>query len=169
MIFIGIVTDSKSEESIISLLENNKILKNNKVIFIKESNIDNIKNIYFDTIIINENFKNMSKLILLLEHAKNIIVNIDEKILVKNIIKHNVNFITYGFNSKASITISSATEDEVLICIQRNVYSSKGIIEVQEIKIEKNENCSIYDLIIVVVMFILYTSCNEKINIICRK
>ena len=43
MIFIGIVTDSKSEKDIEKLLSYNKFLNENNVIFIKDKNIDNIK------------------------------------------------------------------------------------------------------------------------------
>ena len=56
MIFIGIVTDSNSEDNIKELLKNNKIINENNVIFIKEKNIDNIKNVHFDTVIINRKF-----------------------------------------------------------------------------------------------------------------
>ena len=56
MLFIGIVTDSKSELNIKELLKNNKSFNENNVIFIKEKNIDNIKNVHFDTVIINREF-----------------------------------------------------------------------------------------------------------------
>ena len=52
MVFIGIITDSKSENDIQKLLSNNKFLSENNVIFIKEKNIDNIKNVHFDTVVI---------------------------------------------------------------------------------------------------------------------
>ena len=61
MIFIGIVTDSKSENNITELLKNNNSLNENNVIFIKEKNIDNIKNVHFDTVVINKEFEKMDK------------------------------------------------------------------------------------------------------------
>ena len=48
-------------------------------------------------------------------------VNINWKEL--NIISANI--ITYGFNSKSSITISSVTDDDVLIYLQRNFHFEK--------------------------------------------
>ena len=165
MVFIGIVTDSKSENDIEQLLMKNNALKENNVIFIKEKNIDNIKNVHFDTVVINKEFEKMDELNKLLVNAKNIIINIDTNIDNKDLNIVNSNLITYGFNSKSSITISSVTDDDVLIYLQRNIYNNYGEIEVQEIKIENNPNYSIYDLIIVLTMFLMYVPKHETINI----
>lgn len=165
MLFIGIITDQKSENDIKRLLANNNFLTENNVIFIKEKNIDNIKNVHFDTVVINKEFAKMDELNKLLENAKNVIVNMDTNIDNKELNIVNSNLITYGFNSKSSITISSVTDDDVLICLQRNIYNNYGEIEVQEIKIENNPNYSIYDLIIVLTLFLLYLPMKEKINI----
>ena len=165
MVFIGIVTNSKSEETILNLLNCNKILKDNNVIFIKETNIDNIKNVHFDTIVINSKFTKMDELINLLSNAKNVIVNMDEEINFEDADIKNLNLITYGFNSKSSVTISSITDDEVLICIQRNICCNTKVIEVQEVKIENNNNYNIYDLIVVLALFFMYSSGLDKIHI----
>ncbi len=165
MVFIGIVTNSKSEEDISNLLSYNKFLKENNVIFIKESNIDNIKNVHFDTIVINSKFNKMDELTNLLVNAKNILINMDEKINFEDANICNLNLITYGFNSKSSVTISSVTDDDVLICIQRNICINTGVIEVQEIRIENDNNYNIYDLIVVLLMFLMYLSDLEGIHI----
>ena len=165
MVFIGIVTDSKSENDIEQLLLKNNALKENNVIFIKEKNIDNIKNVHFDTVVINREFKKMDELNKILVNAKNVIINMDTYGDNEEINIVNSNIITYGFNSKSSITISSVTDDDVLICVQRNIYNNYGEIEVQEIKLENNENYNIYDLIVVLVMFLMYLPVQEAINI----
>ena len=165
MLLIGIITDQKSENDIKKLLDNNNFLVENNVIFIKEKNIDNIKNVHFDTVVINKEFEKMDELNKLLVNAKNIIINIDTNIDNKDLNIVNSNLITYGFNSKSSITISSVTDDDVLIYLQRNIYNNYGEIEVQEIKIENNPNYSIYDLIIVLTMFLMYVPKHETINI----
>ena len=161
MVFIGIVTNSKSEEDITKLLSLNKILKENNVIFIKESNIDNIKNVHFDTIVINSKFNKMDELTNLLSNSKNIIINMDEEINFENDNISNLNLITYGFNSKSSVTISSITEDEVLICVQRNICNNKGLVEVQEIKIDNSDNYNIYDLLVVLILFFMNDNLDE--------
>ena len=165
MVFIGIVTDSKSENDIEQLLLKNNALKENNVIFIKEKNIDNIKNVHFDTVVINREFKKMDELNKILVNAKNVIINMDTYGDNEEINIVNSNIITYGFNSQSSITISSVTDDDVLICVQRNIYNNYGEIEVQEIKLENNENYNIYDLIVVLVMFLMYLPAQEVINI----
>ena len=165
MVFIGIVTNSKSEETILDLLNCNKILKDNNVIFIKDTNIDNIKNVHFDTIVINSKFTKMDELINLLDNAKNVIINMDEEIDFEDANIKNLNLITYGFNSKSSVTISSVTDDEVLICIQRNLCCNSRIVEVQEVKIDNNNYYDVYDLIIVLVLFFMYSSTLDTIHI----
>lgn len=165
MIFIGIVTDLESENNISKLLEKNNLINENNVIFIKEKNIDNIKNVHFDTVIINREFEKMEELNNLLNNAKNIVINMDVNINVQELNVINANIITYGFNSKSSITISSVTADDVLICIQRNINSNYGVVELQEIKIENNNNYSIYDLIAVLIMFLIYLPNKDKIHI----
>ena len=77
----------------------------------------------------------------------------------------NSNLITYGFNSKSSITISSVTDDDVLICVQRNIYNNYGEIELQEIKLENNEKYSIYDLITILILFLIYLPNYDEIHI----
>ena len=53
--------------------------------------------------------------------------------IVENI---DITIITYGFNSKATITASSVNENEILLCIQRNILNlNKKLIEPQEINI----------------------------------
>ena len=165
MIFIGIVTDSKSEDDIEQLLLKNNVLKENNVIFIKEKNIDNIKNVHFDTVVVNRKFKKMDELNKILDNAKNVIINMDVNGDNDEISVVDSNIITYGFNSKSSITISSVTDDDVLICVQRNIYNNEGVIEVQEIKIENNVNYTIYDLIVVLVLFLIYLPSQETIDI----
>ena len=165
MVFIGIITDSKSEEDIANLLCYNKLLQKNNVIFITEANIDNIKNVHFDTIIINSNFRKMDELNGLLVNSKNIVVNNDEEINFEGMQLTNLNLITYGFNSKSSVTISSVTDDEVLICIQRNLCCNSRIVEVQEVKIENNNYYDVYDLIVVLVLFFMYSSTLDIIHI----
>ena len=165
MIFIGIVTDSKSESDIEKLLLSNNFFKEKNVIFIKEKNIDNIKNVHFDTVVINREFEKVDELNKVIENAKNIIVNVDTIVNCKDLKIINSNIITYGFNSKSSITISSVTDDDVLICIQRNIFNNYGEIEVQEIRIDNNSNYNIYDLIVIVVLFLMYSHNEETINI----
>lgn len=165
MVFIGIVTDFKSENNLKRLIKNNKNLNENEVIFIKEENVNNMKNVHFDTIVVNRKFEKVEELNNLLNNAKNVIINMDMSIQFNELNITKSNLITYGFNSKSSITISSITDDDVLICVQRNIYSNNEEIEVQDIKLENNKDYSIYDLIIILTMFLMYFPDNKRIHI----
>ena len=159
------LVDIESENNIKQLLNNNNVFSDNNVIFINEKNIDNIKNVHFDTVIINKEFEKYDELNKLLNNAKNVVINMDIKIECQQLNIVNSNLITYGFNSKSSITISSVTDDDVLICVQRNIYNNYGEIELQEIKLENNEKYSIYDLITILILFLIYLPNYDEIHI----
>ena len=77
--------------------------------------------------------------------SKYLILNGDIKIKILEEIKVQkpIKVITFGFNSKATITISSIKEEKIIVCLQRDIEKVDGnIIETQEkeIKIGK-ENC----------------------------
>lgn len=139
MTFIGIITEQKKENYIKQVLV--RYLDGKKpVIFIDEKNIDNIKNVKFETILILEHndklFQKEDILKQILENTNYLIINSDMKTNLEMLDNLNVNVITYGFNSKATITASSVTEENILLCVQRNIQTVKGeTMESQEIKI----------------------------------
>ena len=143
MAFIGVITSNKNEEVLKKSIEN--ILKNcsekHSVIILTEENIQNMKNIKFNSIIINkenkivENQKNVLKQIL--KNTKYLIINTD--IYKKMEIMQNINItvITYGYNLKSTVTASSINEERILLCIQRNIQiNSKSNIEPKEIYVD---------------------------------
>ena len=147
MVFVGIITDDKSKKYI------NKILKDNidnvcfQIVYITEKSIENMKNIRFDAICIN---KEISKI----ENLKDILINANLNLNILSEI--NSIIITYGFNSKSTITMSSNTEDNVQICVQRNILNKKQDIEQQEISLKKYEQCDIYDIMLIIALLLIY-------------
>ena len=141
MPFIGIIADEKRENIIRKGLISGLKLKESSVLNIKEKNIENIKNVKFETVIIDRKFKNLEMLKKILVDAKYVVINTD---IIKNLnILEDLELtvITYGFNSKATITASSVTDESSLICLQRtisNIYAQK--IEMQEIKIGETQD-----------------------------
>lgn len=146
MSFIGIICDTKNENYIKQTLIQN--LKNKTVIILKEDNVENFKNIKFETIVIMSNEKttilNESKLNeknvikRIIDSAKYLVVNADEEINLNLLQETNGKVITYGFNSKSTVTASSVKEDGVLLCVQRNIENLEGKnIELQEFNINK--------------------------------
>ncbi len=139
-----------------------KEIKNNldivyEVIEINNKSIENLKNIKFEQIIINKdlvlNKQEEEYIKKLINTTKYIIINADINIQILNNIEIDkpLKIITYGFNSKSTISISSAKEDYIILSIQREIEKlNNEKIENQEKKIEliKGENNNIYIKII---------------------
>lgn len=141
MPFIGIISEENQENCIRREILNNLDLRESSVLFIKEKSIEDILNIEFETIVIARKFEKIEKLKKLLKNTKYIIVNSDIQTNLKILEDVEASIITYGFNSKATITASSVSDDEVLLCIQRNITTKKGkVIEPQEINVDMIEN-----------------------------
>ncbi len=157
MSLIGIVAKKKDIQLIKKEIAPNKI----EIIEITEESIENLKNIKFDEIILiediksgTETYKYMSELI---SNVKYLIINVDIEIqLLKEIeIKNPVKIITFGFNPKATITISSVKEDKIILGIQRNIEkNNKEIIETQErvLEIDNQKNKKIYNKLVVFII-----------------
>lgn len=152
MPFIEIITDTKSQMQLNKSIKK-EYLNNSEILYIKEKNIDNIKNIKLETLVINKKIENEEKIKKIMENTKNIIINID----FNNIEKQN-KFITYGYNSKSDITISSRHEDEALIYIQKEITSVFGRkIEPQEVKVKLKSDINIYNIMIIIALNMLYS------------
>ena len=143
MPFIGIISEKKNENEFEKSLKEIFEKKDMNVVIIKinEKSIDNIKNIKFNAILINNTnsaLKNKKIFYKIILSARYLIINSDVDEILKNISSIEKVVISYGFNNKATITASSVSDDEMMICIQRefeNIYGKK--IELQEV-IAKN-------------------------------
>lgn len=131
---------------------------------LKEINVDiieitkeftkNVKNIGFEEIIIledikleTEEYKYMREII---SKTKYLILNGDIEIeFLKEInIEKPIKVITFGFNTKATISISSVKEEKIIVCLQRNIEKVDGkVIESQEkeIKLSKGNDKKVYN------------------------
>lgn len=148
MPLIGIVARKKDIKDI-----KRKLGENYELIELTNESVKNLKNIKFEEIIYNkdinlteEEYKFMREII---NKTKYIIVNSDMKIKMLEDIP--IKIITFGFNSKSTIMISSIKENYIIISVQREIKKLDGnIIENQEKKIEmkQNKKSSIYNEII---------------------
>ena len=145
MPFIGIIA-KESDGNFIK----NEILKNSmhtkfEILNINKKSIENIKNIRFDVIVINDNFadllKNSNYLEEIIKNAKYLVINSD---IVKNsevLVNSKKTVITYGLNQNATITMSSIKKENILICIQNKFKNAKRkMVEEQEVNIEMSKN-----------------------------
>lgn len=129
-----------------------------QIIIIKMDAIDTISHDYlkigYDVLIIGANEEierftelekeNTLKLALALKKEGIIIINSDFSLMLDVLSGLNCNFITYGFNPKASVTTSSIgdfiTEDFFLCSVQRSIATISGnVLLPQEIKILNSE------------------------------
>lgn len=157
MSFIGIITDSRSQEKMQAILDQSFFKRGNEIIWIKESNIENIKNITFDTIVVNKKFEKIDRLIQLLQKVKYLVMNMDIGNDIKVESQGEISIITYGFHPKSTITASSVEEERALLCLQRTVTSKYGKrVNPQEIRIEVGKDITIYDQMIVLSLWVIY-------------
>lgn len=151
MLFIGLIAKKKDVQSIRKDIKEKEI----EIIEIKENNIENLKNIKFEEIIFLDdiNLKENEYIFLkeLIQNSKHLIINTDISISIlrKIGIEKPIKIITFGFNSKATITISSIKENKVMIFIQRDIMIAKQKrIETQEKEIKLENNEKIYNKIV---------------------
>ena len=152
MPFIEIITDTKSQMQLNKSIKKEQV-NNCEILYIKEKNIDNIKNIKLETLVVNKEIEDMEKISKIIENTKNVIINLDF-----NKIEKQNKFISYGYNSKSDMTISSIDEDEALIYIQKEITSIFGRkIEPQEVKVKLKSDINIYNIMIIIALNVLYT------------
>ena len=157
MPLVGIIAKKKDIQAIKKELKNKEI----EIIEITRNSVKNIKNINFEEIVINEDiilaedeYEYMSAI---LSKVKYLIINgdVDIEILNKIKLEEPVKMITYGFNSKSTVTVSSVKEDKILVCMQRDIEKNDGkIVEAQEKNIYLNEqkNKKVYNKLVIFIL-----------------
>lgn len=165
MIFLGVFSNRKEYGKLKKkLLEYD--LKEIELIHINNKNIDSLKHVKFDLMIITDNIienlefkdRELELAKALINNSKIIMINID--IDIGDILGDNeYSIISYGFNGKATITLSSITDDRVILCVQREIKNIRGnIIENKEIeiKIDDANNKNLYNTMIATTISDIY-------------
>lgn len=143
MSFMGIITNPKNENYIKKFLK--KYINIEYVIFINEKNIENMRNIKFDTILLGRKFEENEILNEIIRKCKYLILNSDLKVYDNKLDNLNIQIITYGFNQKATITTSSVEEDKIVVFLQRSIVNMyKQYVEQMEISIDIDKNTETY-------------------------
>ena len=133
MLHIGLISKNKNIELIreLSLYEDVQAFNIKEEEDFKNNKIDIL--VLEDLIIskdILENQINDIKYLIIQDNISDIQFNLDKEI----------NIITFGFNHKSTVTVSSVTEENIVICIQRMIKTiNNNEIQPQE-KIIKNNN-----------------------------
>ena len=160
MSFIGVVASKKCFENIQKKMTEEIKEETINLLPINLRSIENIKNIKFETIIVEdslEKFKNHKEIIQkILEKAEYILINTDKNKEIENI----PNQITYGLNQKADVTVSSISETDILVYWQKSLKNKEGNkIEIEERRIKKEERqlLKTYEVLIVYTLLRIYT------------
>lgn len=170
MPFIGVIAKESDSNFIKKEVLRNAEKNKFDIININRQNIENIKNIRFETVVINDDFidfLNTSKYLEdIVKNSKFLVLNSDilNKVNlpieqarklddffyeVKNVnlqcvgeLENNeAKVITYGLNQKAAITMSSIKSENILICVQKRFKNYYGkIVEEQEVNVEITKN-----------------------------
>ncbi len=155
MFIIGIVASTKQTEQIKKEIEN----VNAEVICINAKSIENIKNIKFEIIIIQDSLEKLKDkktyMLEILKNTKCLLLNMDNNTNVDILKDMNIKVITYGLKQKATITASSISDTQVIISVQRAFKNlDDEIIEQQEIPVEfeKNRTKEIYNSLIKIII-----------------
>lgn len=165
MSFIGVISDNKCFENIKEKIKEKDTEKQLNLIHINSKSIANIKNIKFETIIINNELEklkdyqsNLKKICL---NAEYILLNTDINQTFHILKEEKANIITYGLNQKSTVTISSIRETDILIYLQRNIKTKKNeVLEVEEKRIKiKDSNSKTYEIMIIYIILAIYDYC----------
>lgn len=163
MHFIGIFANHKEYENIkknvIKILKRDDI----KLININSTNISNVRNIVFETVVFCDEIKFSSKYENIVNNlcvkCKYVIVNADISNKFELLSNKFINCITYGLNQKSTITISSVMNDKVIVDIQRNMRNiSNQNIEMKEISVDlkKHKYIKIQNILVVYAIYCIY-------------
>lgn len=121
MYLVGIIENKNNTIEISKILQEMQIYKKCTIMKIKQDNLDNLKNVKFDVVIINQELdveKYKVNLDNILKNTKILILNIDYKENLKVVENLKIQVITYGFNKKATVTITSCDEDNIMLEFQ---------------------------------------------------
>lgn len=162
MSFIGVIASKKCFENIKKKVIEKIKDENINFIQINLRSIENVKNIKFETVIIEDNlkkFKNHQEILKrILENAQYLMINTDKNPEQENIEKLPKQ-ITYGLNQKATVTVSSISETGILVYWQKGLENREGKkVEIEERKIEKEKSqlLKTYEILIIYTLFKLY-------------
>lgn len=156
MPLVGIIAKKKDIQAIKRDIKGNNI----EIIEVTKESVKNIKNIKFDEIIFLENinleeeqYKYMNDII---SKANYLILNGDIEI-PKIQVEKPIKLITFGFNSKSTITISSVKDERIIVCLQRDIEKINGeILELQEKELICKSNKKIYNNLVVFIINVLH-------------
>lgn len=162
MSFVGVIGNKKCFENIKKTVEEKIKQENVNFIQINLRSIENVKNIKFETIIVEDSldkFKNYQSILeKIFENIQYLMINTDKNLEQKGV--ENIPcVIPYGLNQKATVTVSSISETDILVYWQKNFQDKAGNdIEIEERRIKKEEiqGLKTYEILIIFTLYKIY-------------
>ena len=170
MLFVGVIGENKDYRLLNKRIkkEISKFKEKLELIDIDDKSIDNLKNVKFDTIVILSFPKKLKNKIYeirkILEGCKYLIINADidrNKTLIEEL---QFDILTFGLNQKSTITASSIGDNNMIICLQRNIKNVyQELIEPNEFNIKYNENIdnNVYNCLAYFSILLLYNAIQD--------
>ena len=143
MIFIGIIAETSEYENVRKNIIKESSNLHIQFFHITQKNIENFQNIKFDAMVIMKELKSfideIDILVKMIKQVRYLICDSDISFDL-NIDKNmQITVITYGFNHKATVVVTSVTDEKLLIDVQREiVLNNKKILESGEHVVEHN-------------------------------
>lgn len=166
MSIIGIVASEKQTNEIKKQIDKEGLKI--EVVCINAKSIENIKNIKFDILIIQDSLEKLKEkqeyVRKMLKSTKYLLLNSDITINEYIFKEVNMKILTYGLKQKATITASSIGERQIIISIQRAFKDiNANIIEQQEIPVEptKNDIRNLYNCLIKIAIINIFNTKNR--------
>lgn len=164
MAFVGIIAKKKNQKELEKIKQ---VVYPHELIYISQKNLDNMKNIKFETILIQDAISMDENLEKIIQNCQYLIINSDSVEWNADKTKDGLAVITYGYHFKDTVTFSSLTEQNIQVCLQRNIQKQTGEwIEPQEILLQRKQNDEIHSLLEYGTLKILYREKgNKKVEI----
>ena len=159
MIFFGIISSKKDFDIMKKEIE--KSLKNVNLILISEDNIENLQNIKFEALIINDELHIKESNIMffqkICENLKYLIINSDRNNFLDILNNNRLCVITYGLNHKCTVTESSITEEYVLVALQREIIDKYGnLMVIGEKRVNTVKEMDVYGVMAIFILKLIY-------------
>ena len=164
MSFVGIVANDRDFKNIRKTFEKKDISKSISIVEINENNIENMRNIVFETIIFCRELKHSKKQSIYLDEiikkSSYLVINSDFNSHTIPSFNKECTIITFGLNQKATITVSSISENGFVISLQHNIKKSNNDIQEMEekcIKTKNPTNFKLYKILVEYIIKIIYS------------
>lgn len=141
MSIIGVITDLDKKYELKKGIKKYIKKDENLIVYIRQENIRNVRNIKFNTILITVEYLDKKKFEIykkIIKATKYIIINskvLKDKEIYEYLKKNKIKFITYGNEENCDVSISSVSKDSVIINISNNIEKIISNCEENEIKI----------------------------------